>query len=559
MKKIALFISMLCVSTLLNASPGKNYKSVRVTYEYGYNGRTDSTSFIIVDMAGDLARITQQSSRIKADDPIQTTYLDYSTNKEIKTAKLQNESIYTTREFKIGEGLEIQPGKEVIAGYECTKAKAIINSNTIEIWYTTDLNVKGTMQPGVGVPDGVMLKTVRNGQSAVTAKKVELLNETMDLQPDLSGTEMTSPAYNYKIQQSKVITVNVFNKESIYFRDIEKPTSLEENKVIRFANGTILLKKVKLPENNTGYGIFAELSQYSEGDAYDRTGSVFVIPESKEKSFLDGLLHGKEQLPQYIDKLGKHYEGMTVTNDYLPPVELMRFYTSFGVRGYNKIQVADYNWPDSVVFKQEVTDYAKILKGDMWVGAWIGNYSENGHNVTLDIKYYPMGGSDEPQKEMYPLFTTVNIMEMAGQAYPDDMFRNDSLTVDFTTETDLKDAYIRYISTGHGGWGGGDEFNPKMNEIFLNNNRLMAYTPWREDCGSYREYNPASGNFANGLSSSDLSRSGWCPGTVSYPVLIHIGDIKAGRHQLKVAIPVGNPEGNSISYWCTSGALVGKK
>ena len=99
-----------------------------------------------------------------------------------------------------------------------------------------------------------------------------------------------------------------------------------------------------------------------------------------------------------------------------------------------------------MVFKQEITDYAKYLKNEVWVGAWIGNYAKNGHNVSLKIKYYP--NEKRAEKEVYPLFTTTNMMEMAGQAYPDGLFRNDSLTVNFKTDVDLKDAYIRYISTG---------------------------------------------------------------------------------------------------------------
>ncbi len=525
-----------------------------------FNGKTDTGSYTIMDILGDYASIRTESDKRQADDPIQTIYLDYTNNTETKTATLGNgESIRTSRTFKLNDGLTFLDETEKIAGYNCKKAKTIINSNTLEIWYTTELGVKGSMQPNVAIPDGVVLKVVRNGQRAETAVKVETTNNTSNLQPNLSGIELTAPAYNYRIQQSKVIKVNVFDRQSIYFRDISKPTQLNDTEVMQFANGSIVLKKVKLPESNEGYSIFAEMSQYSEGDAYDRTGSVFVIPVDRKQSFFDGLLHGKEKLPQYTDKHGDKYEGMVVTNDYLPPLELMRFYTSFGVRGYNHIQVANYNWPDSVVFKQEITDYAKIMKGEVWVGAWIGNYSQNGHNVTLDIKYYPGETKNKGNKEIYPLFTTVNIMEMAGQAYPEGIFRNDSFTVDFKTDTDLKNAYIRYISTGHGGWGGGDEFNPKLNEIFLDNNRLIAYTPWREDCGSYRELNSASGNFSNGLSSSDLSRSGWCPGMVSFPVYIHVGDIKAGEHQIKVAIPVGDPEGSSRSYWCISGALVGEK
>lgn len=560
MKKNILLLLMVCFTTLISAKPKiKNFKTVQITYETSFNDQVDNSSKTIMDISNNWVRISTTSTRSDKTDPIQTTYLDYNTDKEIRTALLNgNESIYTTRTFTINKGLEFLDETAIIAGYNCKKAKTIINSNTLEIWYTTELGVYGSMQPGVAIPEGVVLKVVRNGQRAETAVKVELLKDEVNLAPTLSGTELKASAYNYKIQQSKVIAVNVFDHEGIYFRDIPKPTELDDTKVMRFANGSIIMKKVKLPENNSDYSIFSELSQYSEGDAYDRTGSVFVVPTDKEKSFFDGLLNGKDQLPIYTDKDGQTYEGMVVTENYLPPLELMRFYTSFGVRGYNHIEVADYNWPDSVVFKQEVTDYADVLKGDVWVGAWIGNYAQNGHNVTLDIKYYPQS-KESSTKEVYPLFTTVNIMEMAGQAYPENMFRNDSLTVDFTTDTDLENAYIRYISTGHGGWGGGDEFNPKLNEIFMDDNRLMAYTPWREDCGSYRELNSASGNFANGLSSSDLSRSGWCPGMVSYPVFIHIGNLKAGEHQLKVAIPVGDPAGSSKSYWCISGVLVGDK
>lgn len=558
MKKLLLllFTGLFALSYVSASEMSKDFKSIRITYPMG-RGDNPSAPKTVMEISDGWARIKTESVNRDSDALVQATYLDYSTGREIKTALLNGEeSIYTIRTFKINEGLELQEETEVIAGYLCKKAKTVINTNTIEVWYTTELGMMGSVQPGVGVPDGVVLKVVRNGNPVVVASEVELISEMLDLKPELRGTELKSSAFNYKIQQSRVIAVNVFDHESVYYRDIPKVTNLEEEKVLRFAQGSILLKKVKLPEENSGYSIFTELSHYSEGDAYDRTGSVFIIPADREKSFLDGLLNGKQHLPQYYDKDMKQYEGMVVTDNYLPPVELMRFYTSFGVRGYNHIEVADYNWPDSVVFKQEVTDYSSLLKGEVWVGIWIGNYVHDGHNVTLDIKYYPQSVGNE--KKVYPLFTTVNIMEMAGQAYPDNLFRNDSLTVNFKLDEDIKNGYIRYISTGHGGWGGGDEFNPKMNEIFLNGQRIIAYTPWREDCGSYRELNPASGNFANGLSSSDLSRSGWCPGTVSYPVYIHVGDIKAGEHQLKVAIPVGDPAANSISYWSISGVLVGE-
>jgi hypothetical protein len=48
------------------------------------------------------------------------------------------------------------------------------------------------------------------------------------------------------------------------------------------------------------------------------------------------------------------------------------------------------------------------------------------------------------------------------------------------------------------------------------------------------------------FSSSDLSRSNWCPGTTTNPVYIPL-DLKPGKHVLKIAIPLGKSEGTSFS------------
>ena len=48
--------------------------------------------------------------------------------------------------------------------------------------------------------------------------------------------------------------------------------------ITRYANGTVVLKTVQLPEIAPGSQVFVDLLARSNGDAYDRTGSVFVIP-----------------------------------------------------------------------------------------------------------------------------------------------------------------------------------------------------------------------------------------------------------------------------------------
>lgn len=154
------------------------------------------------------------------------------------------------------------------------------------------------------------------------------------------------------------------------------------------------------------------------------------------------------------------------------------------------------------------------------MGVFIGNYDKGGHKVSLRLKYYP--GSPQPREErenrgpalwVKPLFNTLNIMEMAGQNYGT-LFDTDSLTVEFEVPEGVKSLKLRYLTTGHGGWGGGDEFNQKENRIFIDGSRYFRSLR-RTDCGTWRKYNPASGNFWNGITSSDYSRSGWCPGSAT--------------------------------------------
>jgi hypothetical protein len=180
----------------------------------------------------------------------------------------------------------------------------------------------------------------------------------------------------------------------------------------------------------------------------------------------------------------------------------------------------------------------------------------------MDIKSYPNDYSGRltfPVIGVLPLFNTCNVLEMAGQNYGK-LFATDSLTVTFKIDTDdCSSALLRYISTGHGGWGEGDEFVPKQNTILIDGKPAFSYTPWREDCGCYRDLNPVSGNFWNGLSSSDFSRSGWCPGTATQPVYFDLSPwIDGKEHTLTVAIPQGQPVEGMFSHWAVSGVLIVK-
>lgn len=532
--------------------------SAVITYNFYSNGSPAGTPPLTLEASANLSRYINASG--------ETFYLDYTSSKTYQTTTLKNGQVITDEEsFGTYNVPELQSDTMTILGYLCKKAHTVIRSNHIDIWYTTQTEFKGTPSISIGPQLGLVLKIVRNGNFEITAEKIELSSQLITL-PYSMGEIVELPYYRFRVTAQNYTTINIFQNEKINFGD--KPVNLLTNEpgiTYRFAEGTVILKKVKLPENMGKHSVIAELTERSTGDAYDRTGSLFIIPDiTKDTSltFMDAFINGISALPKYDAKNKKDYRGFTLTDKYTPPIELMRFITPFGIGHYNsQVQVYNTVWLDSVTYKQDVTNLLPALEGDVWFGIFIGCYDKGGHNVSLNLKYYPDDIPQEPAEVsnewIQPLIFTTNIMEAASQEYAT-IFENDTLQVTVDIPDGIKSVTLRYISTGHGGWGGGDEFNKKMNYIFADGKLIYSCIPWRDDCGMYRNYNPASGNFPNGMSSSDFSRSGWCPGSTSVPVDIPLNNLKPGRHTFSVYIPMGKPEGTSFSAWNVSAVLIGK-
>ena len=537
----------------------------RIFYKFKSNGiEMSERSPLVMSFFGNTTELKNLVNKNPNSEELQS--IDYNNNRTYQTAFLKNGECFTTADSFVNYNTPVLTDEyETIRGFKCRKATTVIRSNHIDIWFTESAEVRGTPLINVGPELGLVLKIVRNGNFEIYADSINLQRETggMYLTSPLCGEIVDLPTYRQKITEANYTTVRIFNNEIINFGDtiINPPDDLEYV-TYRYSKGTVILKKVRLPENMSGHTVFAELTEISNGDAYDRTGSCFIIPESKRISFLDALKKDIDVLPKYKGKNGKIYQGITTGNDYEVPIELLRFITPFGIGSYNnQVTVKGLNWEDSVTYKQDVTDLLGTLEGEVWIGVFIGCYDRGGHKVSLTLKYHPdeIDQQNVPQKKFWikPIINTLNLMEASGQEYGT-VFEKDTLTVKVNIPAGITNLKLRYISTGHGGWGGGDEFNRKMNEIYADSKLLYKFIPWRDDCGMYREFNPASGNFPNGISSSDYSRSGWCPGSTAVPVDIPINDLPAGEHTLSIYIPMGAPEGSSFSSWNVSAVLIGE-
>lgn len=530
----------------------------KITYQRGYNENQDKT---IVFANSDFTYITsEQIQKDTKDFPFEETFVDRkkeNTYKQIASIDaLQSFAFLDTISLK-KQSFEFFDEQKTILGYTCKKARTIINSNTIDIWFTDALKTKGSPMV-LGQNLGLVLEIHRNGSLLIQAVKIETINtkkKPLQIKDFSKFKTIDNLTYRDLLWKSRFTTLSVFEDEIINFSDQSK----SNDSILRFANGTIILRKIKFPEIPQGSQIFAELKTQSNGDAYDRTGSVFVIPTDSKISFLDALQNGIKDIPVYTNGNSKEYQGVVKTENYTPIIELMRFFTPFGVKHFNYLELKNKKWQDSVSYRQDISELQPALSSkELYVGTFIGNYDKGGHKVSLEITIHKEEKQSPKNAFLLPLFNTTNIMEMAGQEYAT-MFNSDKgLEATFTLDREIKNAKLRYITTGHGGWSGGDEFLPKKNTIILDGKEAFSFVPWRLDCGSYRLYNPASGNFENGLSSSDYSRSNWCPGTLTNPILIDLGDLGKGTHTIQIKIPQGAPEGNSFSAWNVSGILVGE-
>ncbi|BDD00492.1 PNGase F N-terminal domain-containing protein [Persicobacter psychrovividus] len=381
--------------------------------------------------------------------------------------------------------------------------------------------------------------------------------------------------------------LQLFDRQIVQF-DPEIGDIQETGHQIELDNGRIVLTKVQIPLYERRVSANLHLTLQSNGDRWDKSGSVFMFPADQDINLIE-IKKGLRKFPASA-AIKEDFVGVLPAKGYTPAQELMRFMTPFGVGYYSQDTVqATKNrkpayiakWEDQVDWDQDITDRLPAVMGkEVYIGIWIDTWTKQGYKVSADIsiKEAHLANDVRPQTVAIPLLNTI---AYTGPQQAFDYLSRQPLTFDFEVPANLQDAQIKYLITGHGGHSGGDEFVKNPNQIFVDGQLMLDFTPWRDDCASFRRFNPGSGvwmeavdsaqwldwkkmEYVNGdiqerVASSDFSRSNWCPGSVVDPVEIKLGDLAQGKHQLKIALPNSQPTTEQEhNHWLISAYLVGE-
>lgn len=401
----------------------------------------------------------------------------------------------------------------------------------------------------------------------------------------VSLSVMAAPKSNHKEFAAKGnTTIKVFDKTNVHYDPAKLGgfNAADADGIIRLVNGRIILKKIQVPHYVRNVKVYIKTTIASNGDRWDKTGSCFVLPRKSAINLMT-IAEGKNKFPAVDSLKLEKLVGVVAGKDYLPTVELMRFMTPFGVGFYSsnndtltskRRPVYIPKWEKCVQWQQDITDLYPLLEDEAYVGVFIDTWTEQGYLASMELQFKESTISCDrmQRRQVMPLLNTVYYI---GQEYPD-IFARKPITTDFVLPKGARNVRLKYIVTGHGGHDGGDEFVQKENILSVDGKEVKRFIPWRDDCASFRRFNPATGVWLekrvasyigeNGytekeveepVASSDFSRSNWCPGTDVVPEEVELGDLKAGRHTFTVDIPKAQPiNGNEMNHWLVSAYLV---
>ena len=330
--------------------------------------------------------------------------------------------------------------------------------------------------------------------------------------------------------KQETFTIKIFDSQKIHF-DQEKTHN--DSEILIRDNGRVVFRKISLPNFNRNLTVTIDARLVSTGDPWDKSGSLFL--------------------------LNTHPDSINTNS-----LELLRFVTPFGVGHFSISDKLDEykpvyipNWEKEIRWSEDISHLSSALNGQVWIGAWIDTWHKDGFelDVSLTMNESPFLLDKKTKQQIHVLANTHKYSNKHNGEFD---FSIQDLIVNFELKKDVKNAKLFFTITGHGAHSNGDEFNQRDNIIKLNDKILRTFPAWRDDCASFRSFNPSSGVWfeettfkgeiiQERIASSDYSRSNWCPGSAVAPEMIELGELKKGKHIFSYSIPNAQP--TTEEFW----------
>lgn len=213
-----------------------------------------------------------------------------------------------------------------------------------------------------------------------------------------------------KLQSFGDQTIVVFENEQVSHAhsDANKQFALDNDGVLRLGKGRIILKKIKVPYFEKSTQVTANIRLVSNGDPWDKAGSLFVIPKEsiinlislqKKENKLNKLILGKDSIQGYV-----------ADDNYIPSLELVRFMTPFGVGHFSRSEKLKERkpvyipvWEKDVHWQQDITDRLSTLEGEVWLGVWIDVFTIDKNNILFFNKFITLMVTTMPCGDVFKL------------------------------------------------------------------------------------------------------------------------------------------------------------
>jgi hypothetical protein len=318
--------------------------------------------------------------------------------------------------------------------------------------------------------------------------------------------------------------------------------------------GRLAIKSFEVPLGLDHPKIVVSLKLKSAGDPWDKSGAVLLM----SNNWSEAILADSSKSPGIL---------LDAANGFNPPIELLRFITPFGVGHYSQETGADEyrpvyipKWEDEVSWQNDVSHLWDSMKDSITLGVFIDTWSAEGFEINLDLEFIEQAKLRNP-RPVREVLSLVNTTKLHSEQHPFDGFATRPLDCAFQLSETASNATLHYIATGHGGHSAGDEFVRCEHILALDSDTIAQYTPWRDDCASFRRFNPSSGvwtertywrgdSIDERIASSDYSRSGWCPGSDVPALEFKLGNLQAGQHEFTIDIPTAQPYTDSaMNFW----------